>query len=69
MYNGIWIKQKFVFIGKLEFPRIHSDTIVINEVAIKRAGGIKIYQKMVCISPCSTAFLSRDPDYANGFVL
>jgi hypothetical protein len=69
MYKGIWIKQKLVFVGKLEFPRIHSDTTVINEVAMKWMGGIRIYQKMVCVSPCSTAFLSRDPDYANGFVL
>jgi hypothetical protein len=42
MYNGIWTKQKLVFIGKLEFPRIHSDTIVINQVAIKWTGGIRI---------------------------
>jgi len=69
MHNGIWIKLKLVLIGKLEFPRILSDTIVINEVEIKWTGGIRIYQKMVCVGQCSTAFLSRDPDYANGFVL
>lgn len=69
MYNGIWIKQKLIFIGKLEFPGILSDIIVINEVTIKWTGGIRIYQKMVCVSQYSTAYLSRDSDYASGFVL
>jgi len=69
VHNGIWIEQKLVFIGELEFPRILSDTIVINEVAIKWTGGIRINQKMGCVSQYSTAFLCRDPNYASGFVL